>query len=127
MPSAIDPARCPLCGRPNHCQRVSSEPYRRPCWCFAQEVPSELLRKVPVELQGLSCVCQACVDEHRAAEAQRLHPTVAKPGDFYFEHGLVVFNASYLLRRGYCCQSGCRHCPYPKAADTSPAEPRFDP
>ena len=24
----------------------------------------------------------------------------------------VVFTASYLQRRGYCCNSGCRHCPY---------------
>ena len=26
--------------------------------------------------------------------------------------GLYVFTAQYLLKRGYCCQSGCRHCPY---------------
>jgi hypothetical protein len=25
-----------------------------------------------------------------------------------------VFTAKFLLRRGYCCGSGCRHCPYPK-------------
>jgi hypothetical protein len=24
----------------------------------------------------------------------------------------MVFTASYLRRRGYCCDSGCRHCPY---------------
>jgi hypothetical protein len=24
----------------------------------------------------------------------------------------VVFTEVYHLRRGYCCQSGCRHCPY---------------
>jgi hypothetical protein len=32
--------------------------------------------------------------------------------DYYIENGLYVFTASYLLKRGYCCQSGCRHCPY---------------
>jgi hypothetical protein len=32
--------------------------------------------------------------------------------DYYLENGLFVFTASYLLRRGYCCKSGCRHCPY---------------
>jgi len=32
--------------------------------------------------------------------------------DFYVENGYYVFTASYLLIRGYCCQSGCRHCPY---------------
>jgi hypothetical protein len=26
--------------------------------------------------------------------------------------GLFVLTAAYLLARGRCCQSGCRHCPY---------------
>lgn len=35
------------------------------------------------------------------------------PGDFYkTEEGYIVFTEQYLLRRGYCCQNGCRHCPY---------------
>ena len=32
--------------------------------------------------------------------------------DYYVERGSFVFTASYLKRRGYCCGSGCRHCPY---------------
>ncbi|MCU0356215.1 MAG: DUF5522 domain-containing protein [Cyclobacteriaceae bacterium] len=24
----------------------------------------------------------------------------------------MVFTAAYLLKRGYCCKNGCRHCPY---------------
>lgn len=32
--------------------------------------------------------------------------------DYYFENGLMVFTREYHLKRGYCCQSGCRHCPY---------------
>lgn len=44
----------------------------------------------------------------------------AKPGKkesdneplFYEENGLIVFTARYHLKRGYCCKSGCRHCPY---------------
>ncbi len=32
--------------------------------------------------------------------------------DFYFEDGLMVLTRSFLLDRGYCCESGCRHCPY---------------
>ncbi len=35
------------------------------------------------------------------------------PGrDYYVEGGRWVFTAEFLRRRGYCCQSGCRHCPY---------------
>jgi hypothetical protein len=33
-------------------------------------------------------------------------------GDCYFDGPYLVFTEAYHLRRGYCCQSGCRHCPY---------------
>jgi len=34
-------------------------------------------------------------------------------GDFYFStEGYRVFTEQYLLKRGYCCESNCRHCPY---------------
>ncbi len=26
--------------------------------------------------------------------------------------GLYVLTRVYLLKRGYCCGSGCRHCPF---------------
>ena len=26
--------------------------------------------------------------------------------------GNTVFTAAFLAERGYCCESGCRHCPY---------------
>jgi len=32
--------------------------------------------------------------------------------DFYWQGGLMVFTRAYHLKRGYCCGSGCRHCPY---------------
>ncbi|MBX2942991.1 MAG: hypothetical protein KF860_11660 [Cyclobacteriaceae bacterium] len=32
--------------------------------------------------------------------------------DFYIESGRYVFTKLYHLKRGYCCGSGCRHCPY---------------
>ena len=32
--------------------------------------------------------------------------------DYYFEGPNLVFTAAYHLKRGSCCQSGCRHCPY---------------
>lgn len=34
-------------------------------------------------------------------------------GDFYYnEQGLMVFTQQYHLKRGYCCKSACKHCPY---------------
>lgn len=38
--------------------------------------------------------------------------TVPQEPDWYFENGLLVYTAAYHLKRGYCCGSGCRHCPY---------------
>jgi hypothetical protein len=35
-----------------------------------------------------------------------------RPEDFYYEGPYMVFTAAYHLKRGYCCNSGCRHCPY---------------
>lgn len=32
--------------------------------------------------------------------------------DFYREGSYIVFTAKYLKERGYCCESGCRHCPW---------------
>ena len=32
--------------------------------------------------------------------------------DFYWENGLKVMTEKYHLKRGYCCNSKCRHCPY---------------
>ncbi|MGC6478874.1 MAG: DUF5522 domain-containing protein [Flavobacteriaceae bacterium] len=33
--------------------------------------------------------------------------------DYYLSaEGYKVFTEKYHLKRGYCCQSGCKHCPY---------------
>jgi hypothetical protein len=39
-------------------------------------------------------------------------PAIVEGADYYLEGGLMVFTERFLLRRGYCCESGCRHCPY---------------
>lgn len=44
-------------------------------------------------------------------------PPPLVPGvDYYVEDGKFVFTASYHRKRGYCCNSRCRHCPYGDAA-----------
>ncbi|MCY7350365.1 MAG: DUF5522 domain-containing protein [Cytophagaceae bacterium] len=33
--------------------------------------------------------------------------------DYYLDESeRMVFTEAYHLGRGYCCKSGCRHCPY---------------
>ncbi|MEY3195358.1 MAG: hypothetical protein RIQ78_1455 [Bacteroidota bacterium] len=40
--------------------------------------------------------------------------------DYYLENGYFVLTESFLEQRGYCCGSGCRHCPYPKKEKNAP-------
>ena len=43
--------------------------------------------------------------------------------DYYFsDEGYIVFTEKYHLKRGYCCQNSCRHCPYKK----NDAKKKFD-
>jgi hypothetical protein len=52
-------------------------------------------------------------DAELAHEDPEEAPTlVPLPGEFYYEGPYLVFTEAYHLRRGYCCRSGCRHCPY---------------
>ena len=45
--------------------------------------------------------------EHHAAAVTRREPCYTDPTTH-----LSVFTAAFLAERGYCCESGCRHCPY---------------
>jgi hypothetical protein len=51
------------------------------------------------------------VDCHRVAQSSG-SPTYRDPAT-----GFSVFTAAFLADRGYCCSSGCRHCPYVGAPD----------
>jgi hypothetical protein len=116
LPKSIDPAACPLCGGANECQLCSSAAYKGPCWCMKVKIPDELLNRISAEARNRACVCRGCVMKfHR----DRMDPVAAPkilPGDFYFDGGLMVFTAAYHLRRGYCCDNGCRHCPFKTVA-----------
>jgi hypothetical protein len=50
--------------------------------------------------------------EAAAAGLPPAQPLTLQPGDFYLEGARMVFTAAYHLRRGGCCGSRCRHCPY---------------
>ncbi|MCB2406627.1 DUF5522 domain-containing protein [Hymenobacter lucidus] len=53
-----------------------------------------------------------------------LKPQPLQPGDYYLTpEGFMVFTEQYHLRRGFCCKSGCRHCPW-GFANGKPAPPK---
>src|ERR1700679_45239 len=43
--------------------------------------------------------------------------------DFYMDGPYLVFTAAYHLKRGSCCGSNCRHCPYGLAPAAAPPVP----
>ncbi|MFN2532533.1 MAG: cysteine-rich CWC family protein [Pyrinomonadaceae bacterium] len=102
---------CSACGAEFRCGLESSESC---CWC--EQLPH-------VELAGSAdqdCLCPACLMETISKSRQPGSKIEAKQRqlvegeDFYWEGAAMVFTAQFLLRRGSCCDSGCRHCPYQK-------------
>ena len=51
-------------------------------------------------------------DAFQKVDVDLLHGVLEAGKDYYLQGDAMVFTASYLQRRGYCCDSGCRHCPY---------------
>lgn len=56
-----------------------------------------------------------------SAQPERPAEPPVEGRDYYMDGPWLVFTREYHLRRGYCCQSGCRHCPwgYRKPSPTS--------
>ena len=53
------------------------------------------------------------IDPAWPAETQAPEKEQLKEGeDYYYEGPYMVFTERYHLKRGTCCHSGCRHCPY---------------
>jgi hypothetical protein len=92
------------------------------CWC--EDLPHVSL----VGAAEQDCLCPECL--RQAIAGLPLNPAETRPTasqgksaitsppilvegeDYYCEGPAIVFTAKYLRRRGYCCDSGCRHCPY---------------
>lgn len=86
---------------------------------------------MPLEMEP-GCYCPACLKQRIQAKVEAFCRAIrpetaltsgaqkyARPGpliedlDYYLnEEGKFVLTAWYLLKRGHCCQNGCRHCPY---------------
>jgi Family of unknown function (DUF5522)/Cysteine-rich CWC len=66
-----------------------------------------------------SCLCTTCLAElNDLIGLEKEYPFPGRGGDliegihYYKEGEYRVFTELYLLSRGFCCRSGCRHCPY---------------
>jgi hypothetical protein len=76
---------------------VPTSPTLRPDW---RELPH------PRRLNEQHSQHTEILRRHGAA-LERGEPVYADPVS-----GFSVFTADFLASRGYCCESGCRHCPY---------------
>ncbi|ASD64398.1 DUF5522 domain-containing protein [Bdellovibrio bacteriovorus] len=59
-------------------------------------------------------------------EIEELHRSACDAGkDSYVDPatGYTVFTEYFHLKRGHCCGSGCRHCPWKKISQKNPKDP----
>jgi hypothetical protein len=116
---------CPLCGGGNDCRVAKGCLYKGPCWCESAKVPAHVLRYLASQQPEPACLCGRCLAlvARFAADGgepervmKRVGEEISRSGeseDFYLDElGRTVFTAAFHLKRGYCCGSGCRHCPY---------------
>lgn len=60
-----------------------------------------------------------CLSDRERELIERAHGEAMRRGACSYADplsGQSVFTAAHHLKRGRCCRSCCRHCPYPKEA-----------
>ena len=112
---------CSACKMPFTCGDTTESS----CWC--NQYPA-IFNPDPL----VDCLCQECLHKATVEKIDKyvssLSPQEARTNnkakdlsetcppipniDYYIENGLFVFTAWSHLKRGTCCNSGCRHCPY---------------
>ncbi|MEQ1875362.1 MAG: cysteine-rich CWC family protein [Bdellovibrionia bacterium] len=89
---------CERCKTPFECK--ADKPAEK-CWCTD-------LPPINVPKTFGDCLCEKCLREVGTAPEN-----LVQGEDYYFDDkGLMVFTANYHLKRGTCCDNGCRHCPF---------------
>ena len=89
---------------------------------YAVDANSYFARPGPRVVEGAELLAQiihpelfverANDNDYQRVDIDLLRGVLNAGADYYPEGDAMVFTASYLKRRGYCCDSGCRHCPY---------------
>ncbi|MBK9154307.1 MAG: hypothetical protein IPM25_08840 [Chloracidobacterium sp.] len=113
---------CSLCGESFDCGADSPG---TACWCA--DFPPIMQPDPEVDCRCPKCLKAAIVEKIEEYTAsitpETAHASIARKYasdaklvediDYYVnEDGLLVFTKWYLLKRGFCCKNGCRHCPY---------------
>jgi hypothetical protein len=112
--SLHEPKYCPRCNALFECKPGDVAN----CQCSEVAV-SATVRKMLEQTHWNDCLCKNCLAylENLSRKAA-CYPAPAKgvppvEGVHYYKEGSYwVFTELYHFQRGYCCQSGCRHCVY---------------
>lgn len=115
---------CQICQQKFSCGFANPQ---LPCWCEA--LPK--LAEIGQFHTSNECLCPDCLKrslkreidryvtdvesgnkENRAGDMDANGGKLIADIDYYLEDGHLVFTAWYHLKRGECCGSACRHCPY---------------
>lgn len=111
---------CSSCSRIFDC----GDSLTKSCWCNQYPPIFEVD-------ENKGCLCQTCLHIETKRKTDEYVNQISSTGlkkniaaqlnktqtylydiDYYIENGLWVFTAWHHLKRGTCCKSGCRHCPY---------------
>ena len=108
---------CSSCGNAFGCS-ISQD-----CWCFKYP-------RIEQTLEAKTCLCPDCLLQITARQINEgnieipseqlsaiadlgISKKPLKNIDYYInEDSNFVFTKWYHLRRGYCCENLCKHCPY---------------
>ena len=105
QPRRRDRRRRPKRGREEVARHARARPNHSPTGRSRSHIPTGCRRAT----RPIRQILRAHDDAPRAGADTYLDPC----------SGLMVLTAGYLARRGFCCESGCRHCPYVSAESTA--------
>jgi hypothetical protein len=87
--------------------------------CACSEIKLSIETSNFLKKTSYNCLCNKCLLELDQLVAQSLKYTfpmqrkdMIEGIHYYMENGFFVFTELYHIMRGYCCESGCRHCAY---------------
>ena len=105
---------CPKCQALLDCQASNIQN----CSCQTLKLSPEV-QSFLKQSHFKTCLCKNCLEQlEELREKAKQYPFPKPPQrlvehlHYYQEKGFWVFTELYHFSRGYCCQSGCRHCPY---------------
>jgi len=112
--SLHEPKYCPRCNALFECKPGDVAN----CQCSEVIVSTET-RNILAKSYWNDCLCKQCLQYLESiSRVAKLAPRACegmRPIEgihYYKESSYWVFTELYHFQRGYCCQSGCRHCVY---------------